>query len=234
MMALKFNTKYFIYFTISFMLFTVVGTLSHEYGHILAAKSLGYKTYLHYGSMHSDLRLEYEKIKKAYKKDKELIMRNEESKEKTAYLNSLKKLKTKRLRISIGGPAQTVLTGCLGLLILYFRRNINSFQFVDWLAVFLSLFWLREVFNILTGLIRSLFFNTSYFGGDEYYISMMLDLPDGFFSILLGIIGVLISMYVVFKVIPKKTRLTFILSGLVGGLSSFYIWFQILGPQLLP
>jgi len=234
MMALKINIKHFIYFTISFMLFTVVGTLSHEYGHILAAKSLGYKTYLHYGSMHSDLRLEYEKINKEYEKNKELIMRNEESKEKTAYLNILKKMKPKSLKISIGGPAQTVLTGCLGLLILYFRRNRNSFQFVDWLAVFLSLFWLREVFNMLTGLIRGLFFNTSYFGGDEYYISTMLDLPNGFFSILLGVMGSLISIYVVFKVISKKIRLTFILSGLVGGLSGFYIWFQILGPQLLP
>ncbi len=47
--------KSFFIFTITFMLFAVIGTLTHEYGHILAAKSFGYKTYLHYGSMHSDL-----------------------------------------------------------------------------------------------------------------------------------------------------------------------------------
>ncbi len=32
-------------------MFTVVGTLSHEYGHIVVAKYLGYETKLHYGSM---------------------------------------------------------------------------------------------------------------------------------------------------------------------------------------
>lgn len=34
-----------------FILFTIIGTLSHELGHIVPAKILGYQTTLHYGSM---------------------------------------------------------------------------------------------------------------------------------------------------------------------------------------
>lgn len=34
-----------------FIVFTVIGTLSHEMGHIAIARILGYKTTLHYGSM---------------------------------------------------------------------------------------------------------------------------------------------------------------------------------------
>jgi hypothetical protein len=231
------KTKLFFILTIAFMLFTVIGTLSHEYGHILVAKSLGYKTTLHYGSMNSNLDKAYEKINADYKKEKELITSNIDSEEKKAYINSLKQLSSKSLLIRIGGPAQTVLTGCLGLFILYIRRQKrfnNGFQFVDWLAVFLSLFWLREVFNFSSGMASGLFFNGKYFGGDEAIISQMLDLPSGLISIILAIIGLLVSMYVVFKVIHNKTRLLFIFSGLVGGLSGFYIWFQILGPKLLP
>ena len=41
----------FIILTFIFILFTPIGTISHEYGHIAVAKLLGYKTTLHYASM---------------------------------------------------------------------------------------------------------------------------------------------------------------------------------------
>ncbi|WP_301161956.1 hypothetical protein [uncultured Winogradskyella sp.] len=45
-------------------------------------------------------------------------------------------------------------------------------------------------------------------------------------------IGLLISCYVVFKIIPIKYRFTFIVSGLVGGISGFAIWLGFLGEAL--
>ena len=53
---LKFN--FILHFAIriacTFIFFTVIGTLSHEYGHIAVAKYFGYETELHYGSMEFD------------------------------------------------------------------------------------------------------------------------------------------------------------------------------------
>ncbi len=216
------------------MIFTIIGTISHEYGHIIVAKSYGYKTHLHYGSMGSNIKKDYEELNEFHKKNKVLISSKDNSKEKTKFNNRLKQLNTKSFWIIVGGPAQTIFTGFLGLFILYFRRKNKLFQLIDWLAVFLSLFWLREVFNLLTGVINGLFFKGKYFGGDEYFLSEHLELPIGFVSIVLGVIGFSISVFVVFIKIPKHYRLTFIISGLIGGLSGFYLWYNIFGPKLLP
>ena len=45
------DLKKFLIIVIGFILFTIVGTQSHELGHILVAKFFGYKTSLNYGSM---------------------------------------------------------------------------------------------------------------------------------------------------------------------------------------
>lgn len=216
------------------MLFTIIGTLTHEYGHILVAKSFGYNTTLHYGSMNYDNKEELRNLDLFYRLNEEKIKSKNPSKEKKEFKNLLMENKRKGFWITVGGPTQTIITGFFGLFILSFRKKDNSFKFMDWLGVFLSLFWLREVFNLVTGLIHGLFLNRNYFGGDEYGISNYLRFLAGTFSIILGITGLLISVYIVFKIIPKKAQFTFILSGLVGGLCGFYIWFQILGPKLLP
>ena len=234
MIRLNFDIKYFLWFTITFMIFTVIGTVSHEYGHIIVAKSLGYKTTLHYGSMGSSISKEYKLLSEYHKKNKKSILSKNPSKEKTIFKSRLKELERKKFWITLGGPFQTMLTGMLGLLILYFRKEKTTFSFIDWLAVFLSLFWLREVFNLATGIIDGLFLNGTFFGGDEYGISKYLDLPIGTVSIILGVFGFVISLFVVFIKIPKKHQLTFIISGFVGGLSGFYLWYHIFGPKLLP
>ncbi len=46
-----FSFKNFILLSLTFILFTVLGTLTHEGGHIAAAKYYGYETTLHYSSM---------------------------------------------------------------------------------------------------------------------------------------------------------------------------------------
>ena len=40
-----------LYFSICFILVTIFGTLSHEFGHLVVAKILGYDTILHHSSM---------------------------------------------------------------------------------------------------------------------------------------------------------------------------------------
>ncbi len=229
----------------------MIGILSHEYGHIIMAKSLGYETTLHYGSMNY--------YPQGFQEDKDVIALKTltkdymeidikfwpaEIKEKA---QNFDKIITKRypheaskndLLISIGGPLQTTLTGTIGLLILLWRRKLiyrNGFEILDWLALFLSLFWLREVFNLVTGIGEEIILpNGTWFGGDELYISQGLNLWSGTIPIILAIFGFTVAIYVIFKILPKKIRLTFIMSGFIGGILGFILWMNIIGPKILP
>ena len=250
-MKISIDIKHLIFITLGFVLFTIIGTVSHEYGHIIVAKTLGYETTLHYGSMNS--------YPKGYSNDKDVIaFKNltkdyvdvkydswpKELKDKAQeYKNILEKRywnekSNNDLFITIGGTLQTTLTGTIGLLILIWRRKIickKGMRTLDWLVVFLSLFWLREVFNLVTSIGGELISpNGTWFGGDELYISRDLNLWSGTIPIILATIGTVIAIYVVFKIIPKKIRLTFILSGFVRAIMGFILWMHIIGPKILP
>jgi len=130
------------------------------------------------------------------------------------------------------------LTGLIGLSILFFRRKRiaeSQFRLFDWFAVLCSLFWLREVFNLTISIASSILRQDGkYFGGDEANISRMLELPEFVIPIALGFIGLVICLFVIFKVVPKNQQATFILSGLVGGSVGFVLWMEFLGPIVLP
>ena len=59
--SIKHSLPQFIFFTFLFILFTIIGTLSHEWGHILFAKALGYQTELHFAHMEviEEVRVEF-------------------------------------------------------------------------------------------------------------------------------------------------------------------------------
>ncbi|MFD2832207.1 hypothetical protein [Gramella sp. AN32] len=159
-------------------------------------------------------------------------------KRKDFFDQELRKFMSDSFKITLGGPIQTILTGSLGFIFLIGRREkIRKYQIklIDWLAVFLSLFWLREVFNLVHSIsFKVLFQDASYFGGDEKYISEYLKLNSGTIPVILGLIGLGISVYVIFKILPRDVQLPFIISGFIGGITGFFLWFQILGPILIP
>ncbi|WP_445159399.1 hypothetical protein [Mesohalobacter salilacus] len=234
-----------------FIVFTVIGTVSHEYGHIVVAKYFGYETSLHYGSMNyypkgylQDEDLEaYKTLTEDYRNIEYENWPNEVKEKASEYINTLEERywnekSNKGLFITIGGPSQTILTGIIGLIILFLRRKsiqIKGLKIIDWLAIFFGLFWLREIFNLIHSFASELISPSGkWFGGDEYYISNDLNLWSGTIPIILGVIGLLVSVYIVFKIVPKNLRLTFILSGLLGGISGFIIWMNIIGPKILP
>ncbi|MFT5513364.1 MAG: hypothetical protein ACI8SE_001771, partial [Bacteroidia bacterium] len=176
---MKINNTRLFFLSLAFIAFTVIGTLSHECGHIAVAKVLGYHTTLHYASMNSyssetmkriDDRLNASKLTESINDD--------------ALLKASFKPKNHRLWITLGGPAQTMLTGLLGFFLLSKRRKTKrqkAYGLVDWLLVFLSLFWLREVFNLTMTLAYGYLGNkTNYFAGngDEIKISDALGLPS--------------------------------------------------------
>ncbi len=236
-MKAQISPYYLFLFTMAFIIFTIIGTLTHEYGHIWVAKYFGYKTTLSYGSMTykpGESHPYYRVYKSIYSKYKHEIKNNLPFPEKEEYTKLLKKLKTERLLIATGGPAQTILTGLLGLLLLLLRKKsikTKGLKFIDWLSVFLSLFWLREVFNPVVSVLSGLINGTGiFFGGDEANIAIYLGLPVGTVPIILGIFGLIISVFIVFKIIPERLRFTFIIAGFIGGLSGFMFWMKLLGP----
>ncbi len=237
-MRFKLYTPQFLVFAIMFILFTVIGTLSHEFGHIAVARYLGYKTELHFASMNYKDSDDQKRIFKIYENNKQAIETGQDFNKKQEYLNGIDKLNKDILYVSLGGPLQTIFTGLMGFVFLVYKRNTllkNGLKFIDWLFVFFSLFWLRQIFNstigIANGLIKR---NGIYFGGDEKKISELLNLPIGAISISFGLLGLAICVYVIFVIIPKRIRFTFLCGGFVGGICGFILWMLFLGPKLLP
>jgi len=237
-MNISIDIKLLLILIIAFIPFIVIVAISHEYGHITVAKFLGYETKLHYASMYYDDSELSNKIKEIYSHYKFEIEHDQNFSKKAEYESGVNKLNSDGLLISIGGPLQTIITGMIGFLILMWRRKSiykSGLNFSDWLAVFLTLFWLREIFNLITSIGGEIISpNGTWFGGDELYISQSLNLWSGTISIILGIIGLTIITYITFKLLPKKIRLIFITSGFIGGIFGFILWVNIIGPKILP
>lgn len=245
---LKFNflLKFSIVIIFAFILFTIIGTLAHEFGHIAVAKFLGYETQLNSGSMSHFQKGYYEdkdvkeigKVLKDYSGykyedlPKDIKIKVEELWDKVN--EKFPRNKSHDLWVTIGGPAQTLITSFIGLLVLFIRRKKwkNKFKIVDRLAVFMSLFALREVFNFVHALYSLIVHSKSNFHGDEFRISRYLGFNEWVIPSITLLLGLLISCYVIFKIIPIKYRFTFIVSGLIGGVAGFAIWFGFLGAAL--
>lgn len=247
MLRFNFLPKFSLVVVITFILFTIVGTLTHEFGHIAVAKYFDYDTTLDYGSMnyYRNGYLEDENLKEINLFVDKYDYNNydnwpAEVKSKVEELSLLLEKKYPPIKenhtiwITVGGPAQTLMTSCIGLLLLFVRRKIwkQAFELIDWLAVFMALFALREVFNFVSATYSLLLYNKLNFNADEFRISRYLGLNEWVIPTITLMIGLIISCYVVFKIIPIKYRFTFIISGLMGGILGFAIWFGFLGAAL--
>lgn len=209
---------------------TIIGTLSHEFGHILVAKYYGYQTKLHYGSA-SFSGGKFSKLNEIFKRNVNEVINHKDFTEKAKFEEIQVSIQSERLLISCGGPFQTILTGTVGfILLLKYRKKDNWKQ---WLLIYLTLFWTREVFNFL-----HYFLNSHILGknsrGDEMKIAKYYDFPEWSIISIFAIIGFIICSYTIFFIVPKSKRNSFILGGFVGGILGFYLWMKQIGPILLP
>jgi len=248
MIKITFIPHFAIRIVCVFIFFTVVGTLSHEFGHMAVAKYFGYETELHYGSIHFDypgmekdpLVLE---LKKIVNENVDALKKEEYFDSEPRYIELLALLKEKypyptphSFWVTLGGPTQTILTSFLGLFILFYRRSKTKEHFVlmDWMGVFLSLFVLREIFNYVTVLFSTILHGNVNSGNDEFKLSRYLDVNQWVIPTIAMILGAVICFYVIFRVIPLKYRFTFIIAGFAGGILGFFVWLRWLGPVVLP
>lgn len=197
------------FLTVGFILATVMGTLTHECGHYLVAKSLGYDAKINYAFTHWT------------KSNPDQAINTSDN-----------------LWITLGGPLETMLTGTFGLTLLFLLRK--SFQptqklsFGQWSVIFISLFWLRQTANYIVWL-GDYFFSGQFSNrSDEIKLARQLQLPDWIISAPTATIGAIVLTTIIFKFIPTKQRLTFILSGLIGGVTGYILWLRLPGRMIMP
>ncbi|PZR10719.1 MAG: hypothetical protein DI539_21075 [Flavobacterium psychrophilum] len=240
LITLHFNLKLFFYLVIAFILCTAIGTVSHEFGHAAVTAYHGSDWTVHYDSMSPGKSTLVDSLENAYQKDKEKIKSEAASPEKEAFFKTRerlsKKYKLEDLQMRLGGPLQTMLTGTIGFIFLWFSRKKNKFDemltFKEWCFVLIGFFWSRQPAILLQ---KILYKCTGSNGiGDEERIARHLHLNEWFIITLWGIIGAGILLWITFYAIPIKQRFTFITAGLTGSLLGAAIWFGLLGPALLP
>lgn len=192
-----------------FIAATVVGTISHEFGHYLVAKWLGYTAKMSYASTY-------------------WIPVNA----------TAQSLPENSFYITLGGPVQTMLTGTIGLLLLFIHRrsfiSIDKLSTGQWVMIFLSLFWLRQAANLVTCLYGYFVAGQFSLRGDELQIANYLYLPNWTILIVTAVIGALVLAVIIFKFIPVKQRFTFIISGLAGGIAGYTFWIILFGKYIMP
>ena len=166
--------KLFFSLVATFIVFTIIGTLTHELGHYAAAKYMGLQPILHYQYIDFELSsndIELDKIYGLYQED---INAKRDFPAKKRY-DEIMEVETKNDFVTRAwGPLQTMLTGTIGffLMILYRKKYFAAtvLRWPQWLLIFFSLFWLREVFNTSGALAVAMFTGKKEFSGDEFIL----------------------------------------------------------------
>lgn len=204
--------KRFVLLTLTFIACTVIGTLTHEAGHYLVAKGFGLSSSVHYAYVPFSPEIE------------DIVDPSQRA--------------WTRLAIRIGGPLQTILTGCLGLVLLRrstTKRPIDDMPSIEqWVYIFLSLFWLRQMASFVVVAVQFFMLDHVSVSGDEAQIALSLGLPTQLINVLSGCIGAVVLWFILFRVLPSSIRLQFMAAGLVGGGLGYYLWLERIGPILLP
>lgn len=233
-----FRSKLFWALTIAFAITAVAGTLLHECGHYIVARALGYDATISYAftnwehpKMDSTLQLTYAKY--GYQILHHLSYPDQEKVD----LLEHKKMQ-ESFWMTITGPLQTIVTGCVGLLLIFIYRKkyalASKLSFWMWLPIFLSLFWARQVFNFIIGAGVQFLKAVPNLKSDETKLSIYFGWPTWLLSAATAFTGLIATSFVVFKVVPKKYRTVFMAAGFLGGLGGFTLWIKWLGPMLLP
>ena len=234
---MTFNPRLFIWLTIAFVCATVIGTLTHECGHYIVAKSFGYEPRINYNSCAVYDPENDEFTRTTWSKYQKEIRAGEDFPEKEKYMQIHRQYGKDDLWIELGGPLETILTGTIGLIFLFlFRKsfeNVTKLSFKQWFFIFLSLFWLRPTANFVGWIGRYIVTGKHCHGMDEFFIANDLNLPEWTIATVTGIIGAIVLSVIIFKFVPQKQRLTFIASGLVGGITGFILWLVLLGKVIM-
>lgn len=234
-MTFTLQFRLFIYLVLGFIVFTIIGAVTHEAGHYLVAKKLGYEAKIRYASMHYE-NTDYETFRDFHFKNEEVLKSRTDKAVIKKYSVLMQKARKTDVLVTLGGPIQTIITGTLGFFLLWFNRKKigNKLTFLQWSFVFMAFFWSRQVANFFIGLYFLAIRGEWTSQGDETNISEYFRIPAWSLNLITATIAIILLLIVVFKLIPKQQRFTFIVAGLTGSIIGFPLWMKLLGPAILP
>lgn len=206
------NARIFLVFFIA----AIVGTLAHECGHAFVGEMVGFKTSVHYSYTSCEDCLELNHAATT----RELL---------EVYWQ-------KSTLMTLGGPAQTILTGIIGVIaLLRIRRKevLDAYNRKHLIWLVLAFFWSRCVFN-------EVFFWTKYIARkelayrcDECKLFAYYNVPPLYGHLVILAIGCAILAWVTFGLLQKH-RLQFIIWGGLGSFSGGLLWLYVLGEYVMP
>lgn len=207
----KLPTRNMIYFRsmsivfLGFIMIVPIGTIAHEFGHILMATAFGFETELFYASS-----VHYGESSVAINPE---------------WIEFL---------IDLAGPLSTIIVSLIGLFLLNRCKSIHKIgfdhvPFYTLLVLLLCLFLSREIFIFL-----SIIMGKGYMNTDEFKIAEFIALDPGLFSAVIAMFAFSVCTYSVLKLVKQNFLPWFLLSGIAGSILGFFIWMHVLGPVLLP
>ena len=243
----KVQPRLFALLVLCFIIATIVGTVSHELGHYVLGKSQGYEVRLRYSSVSFKPleSLDLRKYDSLFKADEKKIVSKKSSPEKARFLKYRDSLRTKfkndrqrDMLFRIGGPLQTIVTGTIGILLLWYNRKKiitkSELSVKEWFAVILAFFWSRSVLNELICIYYYVAERKVLKVGDESMISFYLGLPVNTLNAITCLIGTFLLLWVTFFIVPVQQRFSFVIAGISGSALGAMIWFLWIGPVVLP
>ena len=119
-MTKRFDLRLFIILFFAFIVMTIIMTLTHEFGHFIAGILLGHDFTMNFESIHYI------------------------SPDPNKVLSW-----TENFWIAFGGPFETMLTGTIGLILLFFSRKsfykVERLSMKQWILILITLFWYRQI-----------------------------------------------------------------------------------------
>ena len=107
---------------------------------------------------------------------------------------------------------------------------------LQWVWALLGLFWSRELFNAgMLGLAWAFDWATPerLARGDEAKLSIAMGLPLGVVPALTGLVG-FAACLAVMRLWPRPDRLPLVIGGSIGSLVGYWLWMSVFGPALMP
>jgi hypothetical protein len=231
------KTKFAIIIYFTFILFTIIGTLTHEFGHFIVGRYLGSKTSIHYGYTSSSGNALDDRIFKIITKNEKAIdLKKGDFPEKEEFERLKIQSSKNKFWMILGGPFQTMLTGTIGFILVLMIRKRHQYasKFAHWICLFLALFWFRQPTNLVSWILSKPFNGKYSTSGDEIRLARYLELPQETIIWVTGVLGLLTGGYTIVKFVPRNKLMIFCISGFLGGISGFILWLKILGPIILP
>ncbi len=230
--------KEIIILVLSFIVFTIVGTLTHELGHYTMAKYKKCKASINYRATRFVDTSNTDRLHLIFSKYKNEIRNKQNFPYKIEWERKVKKRMHDNFLIILAGPLQTTLFGTFGLILLGIYKKkyylANKLNFKQWFIIFISLFWLRQAFNFVREIVYFIFRGNISTTNDEVKLAIYLGIHKLSISLGTALIALIVLILIVFKFIPISQRIIFILTGFIGGLLGFVLWFYLLGPILMP